>query len=436
MDSESSIYSTATSSELSEIPNPDSLNSEFPEKCQICSQQGHGYHFGVYACRACAAFFRRCHFSPVIEQRKCRLLNGKCGPNRNGRWFCKKCRLERCLELGMTTTNIQYDRDAFKSSANFVKSQALARLVGDRIGVPMTIEVALGTHHLVSFIYHGEEHNSNLPYVDTSQLVEKAINIVLNPNLVKQIRRSTNLEQLSQGLGDFQTCQKENLSEIVHISQNDHTAEFERSMCAAARWLSCSDKFKGYDDCLKIRILQSIWFVWGRLERMIMTAKMRAKKQCGKKQFVFSPDNLVDYDKMDSDISCWSSHTFDEMRFFFIPKELYYDEVIWDIVDIQPNDVELTFIMSILCFQLAGARYGGHIQDEMERLQDILSNELHEYYMKNNQKMYLLRLKQLMKVKERFLRLRNIRLEKYSLGGIFNMFNTSFSNPDFFWVPP
>ncbi|EGT30845.1 hypothetical protein CAEBREN_00231 [Caenorhabditis brenneri] len=266
MDLESSIYSTSTSSEttLSEIPNPDSLNSEFPEK--------------------------RCHFSPVIEQRKCRLLNGKCGPNRNGRWFCKKCRLERCLELGMTTTNIQYDRDAFKSSVNFVKSQALARLVGDRIGVPM--------------------------------------------------------------------------------------------------------------------------------------------------QFVFSPDNLVDYDKMDSDISCWSSHTFDEMRFFFIPKELYYDDVIWDIIDIQPSDVELTFIMSILCFQLAGTRYGGHIQDEMERLQDILSNELHEYYMKNNQKMYLLRLKQLMKVKERFLRLRNIRLEKYSLGGIFNMFNTSFSNPDFFWVPP
>ena len=28
-------------------------------RCQICYDTGHGYHFGVIACRACAAFFRR-----------------------------------------------------------------------------------------------------------------------------------------------------------------------------------------------------------------------------------------------------------------------------------------------------------------------------------------------------------------------------------------
>ena len=49
--------------------------------------------------------FRRCHFSAALGQRKCRLMNGQCGPNRNGRWFCKKCRMDRCIQLGMTTTS-------------------------------------------------------------------------------------------------------------------------------------------------------------------------------------------------------------------------------------------------------------------------------------------------------------------------------------------
>lgn len=335
----------------------------------------------------------------------------------------------------MTTTNIQYDRDAFKSSANFRRTQALAKLVGDRVGVPMTVESVLGLHHLVSFIpLFGS--NDNLPYVDTSQLVNKAITLALNPNMVKKRNKFTNLEQLSQGLSEFQTLQNESLTEIVHLTKEDHTNEFERNMNATANWLTCSDQFQGYSDELKIRLLQSIWFVWGRLERITMTAKMRVKHLCGKKQFVFSQNSLLDYDKMDSDISVWSSHTFEEMKFFFIPSELYYDEVIWELVEVQPDDVELAFIMCMICFHLAGKRHGGHVEDAMDHMQEVLSNELHEHYIKQKKSMYLLRLKQLMRVKEKFLKLRNIRIEKYAVGGTFNMFNTSFSDPDFFWVPP
>uniref|UniRef100_A0A1I7U1K7 NR LBD domain-containing protein n=1 Tax=Caenorhabditis tropicalis TaxID=1561998 RepID=A0A1I7U1K7_9PELO len=328
---------------------------------------------------------------------------------------------------------IQYDRDLFKSSSTFVKNQALAKLVEDRIGVPRTVETVLGIHHFISFVFRPNA-STNLPFVDTSALCDKAITLLLNPVMIKKPRRSSNLEQLAQGLTEFQSEQKENLSEIVYMSHNDHIRDIERSMFAVANWLMRSDKIKKYDDKLKIMILQSTWFLWGRFERMVMTAKMRARKQCGKKQFVISPDALIDFEGMKSDISCWSSHTFDEMRFFFIHSELYYDKVIWDLMELQPNDVEITYLLCTICFQLVGKRFGGHVQEEIERLQDVLSNELHEYYIKNNRKIYLLRLKQLMKVKENFLRLRNIRIDKYDIGGTFNLFNMAFSNPDFFWV--
>jgi hypothetical protein len=42
------------------------------KSCLICGHVSHGYHFGILACRACAAFFRR----TVAEKvRKIFLLN-------------------------------------------------------------------------------------------------------------------------------------------------------------------------------------------------------------------------------------------------------------------------------------------------------------------------------------------------------------------------
>lgn len=82
-----------------------------------------------------------------------------------------------------------------------------------------------------------------------------------------------------------------------------------------------------------------------------------------------------------------------------------------------------------------GKRYGGLIQEEMEQFQDILSNDLHEYYINNKMPKYLLRIKQLMRVKEMFLRNLNIRMEKYKIAGVFNVFNRPISNLEFFTVP-
>ncbi|ULT86482.1 hypothetical protein L3Y34_006288 [Caenorhabditis briggsae] len=403
-----------------------SLHNPSNDKCRICLQSGHGFHFGVFSCRACAAFFRRCHLSSILNQRKCRSFHGVCGPNRHGRWFCKTCRLARCMDLGMTTENIQYDRDSFTSLDQFQKAT-------DKI--PHSVESSLGIHPLVAFIYSSES-KTNFPFIDTTRLVQRAIINIRTPNMIKRTRRMSNLQQLAVGLEEFQSTQKENVFEKSLISRNDHRGDYETGMCAVATWLSCSDKIRNYPDELKIRLLQSIWFIWGRLERVAMTARMRSQNLCGKNQFVVSKNSLIHFDSMKSDNSHLTNHTFEEMRFFFTPKELYYDELIWDIMEVQPDDVELTFIMSMICFHVAATHFGGETQEEMERLQDVLADDLHEHYTKNYKTKYSLRLKQLMRIKENFLKLRNIRLEKYSIGGLFNLFNMNFSNPEFFWVPP
>ncbi|KAF7635955.1 hypothetical protein Mgra_00004675 [Meloidogyne graminicola] len=68
-------------------------------QCAICGQNSHGCHFGVVACRPCAAFFRRC----IIENRNYKCLRGtnNCDIREGHRNACKACRLRLCRQSGM-----------------------------------------------------------------------------------------------------------------------------------------------------------------------------------------------------------------------------------------------------------------------------------------------------------------------------------------------
>ncbi|UMM33714.1 hypothetical protein L5515_007088 [Caenorhabditis briggsae] len=67
--------------------------------CQVCKNPAHGKHFGAITCRACAAFFRR---SGTISKSVYRCdQNNNCEILKNGRFACKKCKLRKCLKIGM-----------------------------------------------------------------------------------------------------------------------------------------------------------------------------------------------------------------------------------------------------------------------------------------------------------------------------------------------
>ncbi|UMM32810.1 hypothetical protein L5515_006486 [Caenorhabditis briggsae] len=76
--------------------------------CKICAQPASGNHFGIQSCRACAAFFRRAANSKWGSQ--------PCRSNNCDRKLipCKPCRLKRCKEQGMSTSNFQFNRDILK----------------------------------------------------------------------------------------------------------------------------------------------------------------------------------------------------------------------------------------------------------------------------------------------------------------------------------
>lgn len=78
-----------------------SNNLSISEKkyCAVCSDMASGYHYGVWSCEGCKAFFKRSTqgVEPVYV---CPATNS-CTIDKQRRKSCQSCRLKKCFAVGM-----------------------------------------------------------------------------------------------------------------------------------------------------------------------------------------------------------------------------------------------------------------------------------------------------------------------------------------------
>ncbi|EGT35823.1 hypothetical protein CAEBREN_02594 [Caenorhabditis brenneri] len=69
------------------------------EPCAVCGNVSHGYHYGALVCFACRQFFRKAFKNHYVcpAEGDCRISKSYTG--------CKSCRLAKCLEMGMQSSN-------------------------------------------------------------------------------------------------------------------------------------------------------------------------------------------------------------------------------------------------------------------------------------------------------------------------------------------
>ncbi|RNA06318.1 ecdysone-induced 78C-like isoform X8 [Brachionus plicatilis] len=106
-------------------------------KCMICSDRASGFHYGVLACEGCKGFFKRvCKEklksdstgeSTIISlqsKRHC-VFGGNCEINVRTRNRCQYCRIQKCIDLGMSKDGIKLGRRSkkFKQNLNSVVNQ-------------------------------------------------------------------------------------------------------------------------------------------------------------------------------------------------------------------------------------------------------------------------------------------------------------------------
>lgn len=103
----SSQDGSAMSAETS-LSNESGSAAEVKHLCKICGDKGIGFNFGVQTCESCKAFFRRNALSK--KEFKCPFENN-CEISKTSRKYCQKCRLIKCLQVGMRKDLILTDEE-------------------------------------------------------------------------------------------------------------------------------------------------------------------------------------------------------------------------------------------------------------------------------------------------------------------------------------
>ncbi|XP_073816276.1 nuclear hormone receptor HR96 [Musca autumnalis] len=76
--------------------------------CAVCGDKALGYNFGAVTCESCKAFFRR---NALAKKQFTCPFSQNCEINVVTRRFCQKCRLKKCLDIGMKSENIMSEED-------------------------------------------------------------------------------------------------------------------------------------------------------------------------------------------------------------------------------------------------------------------------------------------------------------------------------------
>ncbi|CAF0832034.1 unnamed protein product [Brachionus calyciflorus] len=105
--------------------------------CMICSDRASGFHYGVLACEGCKGFFKRVCKEKLnsLESNDAGIINlqtkrhcvfgGNCEINVRTRNRCQYCRIQKCIDLGMSKDGIKLGRRSkkFKQNLNQVVSK-------------------------------------------------------------------------------------------------------------------------------------------------------------------------------------------------------------------------------------------------------------------------------------------------------------------------
>lgn len=79
-----------------------------PKTCAVCGDKALGYNFNAVTCESCKAFFRR---NALTKKQFTCPFNQNCEITVVTRRFCQKCRLKKCLDIGMKSENIMSEED-------------------------------------------------------------------------------------------------------------------------------------------------------------------------------------------------------------------------------------------------------------------------------------------------------------------------------------
>ncbi|GMT28875.1 hypothetical protein PFISCL1PPCAC_20172, partial [Pristionchus fissidentatus] len=101
--------------------------------CKVCGDKSSGVHYGVITCEGCKGFFRRSQ-STNVNYTCPRARN--CTVDRINRNRCQYCRLNKCIEMGMSKDAVKFGRMSKKQRERVEDEVRMHRQLAEAQGLP------------------------------------------------------------------------------------------------------------------------------------------------------------------------------------------------------------------------------------------------------------------------------------------------------------
>ncbi|CAB3406918.1 unnamed protein product [Caenorhabditis bovis] len=372
---------------------PSSSNS-----CSVCSRPSSGNHFGAETCRACAAFFR---------------------------WMCRKCRLNRCYDVGMLEKRVQYDRDLLSTAIKTGKMEINK--------ITTSLKQFVGRSPIL-LLFDPQLASPNKTIIDISPMLDKLRNILSQNLPVNPYLQNKNLLQRVVYIFEKNNCPSR-LQVVAKMTKSGILERMERDILKAAQCAMESHVLDSFSVPIRIKLINNFWHLWAELGKIFLTMQVRGGGQVlNDKIFLINDAEAIDLNNTEWDIT-WSTKYPNELI------DLYYRYLQTDTVQkvfdllqkIKPTLEESLFITCVACLSYRGRKESYELSEYTDSLIDALTDCLHDYY-SNTLKLtnYSHRLSQLLQFEAIIKEHTTFRRRQFDLSDTFDVFSVEYSHSDIF----
>ncbi|CAI5453588.1 unnamed protein product [Caenorhabditis angaria] len=362
---------------------------EIYSPCKVCGDKAHGVHFGVMACRACAAFYRR--FIVLNLEYECLNDPRKCAVDSTRRSSCRHCRFQKCLKVGMTTDNVQFNRDVYSQERR--KKKNASEINGN---IPSTSlhrsELAVQEQLYRSTVF--EECKNISIRIECEKIFQRN-----HPNMNDEFGKLNHLQKIAIGLEKLRAGE-----DVIDIKFNNRLS-FDNLV---PHWACVSKKlaelvmhswaFRNIDLFEQLRIFKYVWKTLHRLERLQMTVQVYGEKCVDEKKIIINCERAIQLDALFMDIEGISK---EKKRFTLTEFKKYANRLINEVArplcKFKFSTMEVSYMLCMVCQYNEQQYFGNNVTPVSDAFEDEIANNLHQYYMDMGIHNYAPRIQQIMK---------------------------------------
>lgn len=317
----------------------------------------------------------------------------------------------------MDTRKFQYNRDAI--------------LPYQKENITPSISIFTGQPEFSKF------RNTSAPFtrcfVDLNKLVSEGMRL-LNYGAESPIIGENSLKKMTLNAKSLKFDTK-NVKFFHKFGKEEFVDIVEFYYMTVLKWFLQFDEFQKLDTSFQMNLLNSFWIVWMKFHKCSSTADFRKHNQNAKPTQVVMRNICMDRDftLCSLDTSWISDYPHEYVSVYMESQNIYELDIMAALQKLDPTDVELTYMFAQACFEYTGNRFHGEIQKITDHFQQILSNDLHNYYTEERKNpRYFHRLSDVMKVNNLVQKSIWESRPQRELSKVFDVMKIGYSHPEMF----